>query len=49
MEMSGASDFTGEVAVTKLHLSASGASNIKISGTAGTASFDARCLYYQGL
>jgi hypothetical protein len=29
MEMSGASDFTGEVAVTKLHLSASGASKSK--------------------
>ncbi|MES2374447.1 MAG: head GIN domain-containing protein [Bacteroidota bacterium] len=41
MEMSGASDFTGEVAVTKLHLSASGASRVKISGTAGNASFDA--------
>ncbi|MES2332217.1 MAG: head GIN domain-containing protein [Bacteroidota bacterium] len=41
MEMSGASDFTGEVAVTKLHLSASGASNIKMSGTAANASLDA--------
>lgn len=41
MEMSGASDFTGEVTVNKLRLSASGASNIKISGIAGTAYFDA--------
>jgi len=41
MEMSGASDFTGEIKVTRFHLSASGASNIKISGTAANASFDA--------
>lgn len=34
MEMSGASDFSGEVVVGKLTLGASGASNIKISGTA---------------
>jgi len=41
MEMSGASDFTGEIIVTKFHLSASGASNIKISGIATNASFAA--------
>ncbi len=41
IEMSGASDFTGEIMVGKFHLSASGASNIKLSGTAANASFDA--------
>ena len=41
IEMSGASDFTGELAVGKLRLNSSGASNIKISGKADNASFDA--------
>ncbi len=41
IELSGASDFTGEIMVTKFRLSASGASNIKISGTADNAAFDA--------
>jgi hypothetical protein len=41
IELSGASDFTGEVVVTKLRLSTSGASNIKLSGTAAEASLDA--------
>ena len=34
IEMSGASDFLGEVVIGKLTIGASGASNIKISGTA---------------
>lgn len=34
MEMSGASDFSGEVVVDKLRLGASGASNIRVSGKA---------------
>jgi hypothetical protein len=41
MEMSGASDFTGEVAVTRLRLGASGASNVKISGTAENTNINA--------
>lgn len=41
MEMSGASDFSGEVVVGKLTLAASGASNIKISGTAENAIIEA--------
>lgn len=41
MEMSGASDFSGEVAVDKLRINASGASVIKISGTAGNCIIDA--------
>ena len=38
IELSGASDFTGDIAVDKLRLDASGASNAKISGTATDAS-----------
>lgn len=41
IELSGASDFTGEVTVGKLKVSTSGASNIKISGTADEVVFDA--------
>ena len=41
IELSGASDFTGDVAVTKLKISTSGASNMKISGTADNTEFDA--------
>ena len=41
MEMSGASDFTGDVVAGKLRLGASGASNIKISGTAENTTVDA--------
>lgn len=41
VEMSGASDFTGDVAVSQLKLDASGASNIKVSGTATTTTIDA--------
>lgn len=41
IEMSGASDFTGEVAVGKLKLDASGASNIKIAGKAESTTMDA--------
>jgi hypothetical protein len=39
IELSGASDFTGELAVGKLRVDASGASNAKISGMADEASF----------
>ena len=41
MEMSGASDFTGEVTVGNLILGASGASNIKIFGTADNTNIEA--------
>ena len=41
IEMSGASDFTGDVTVQKLRIDACGASNIKISGSAGEANVDA--------
>ncbi len=41
IEMSGASDFNGEVSIGKLKLDASGASNIKISGKAESTSMDA--------
>jgi hypothetical protein len=41
IELSGASDFTGEVAVGKLRVGSSGASNVRISGTAADAIFDA--------
>lgn len=41
IEMSGASDFTGDITVQKLRIDASGASNIKISGSAGEANVDA--------
>ncbi len=41
VEMSGASDFVGEVTVEKLNLDASGASNIKISGKAGNTKIEA--------
>ena len=41
IEMSGASDFNGDVAIGKLKLDASGASNIKISGKAESTSVDA--------
>ncbi|MES2005361.1 MAG: head GIN domain-containing protein [Bacteroidota bacterium] len=41
MEMSGASDFSGEIAVTKFRLSASGASNVKVSGRAADAVLNA--------
>jgi hypothetical protein len=41
IEMSGASDFNGEVVVAKLKLGASGASNISISGKAENTSVDA--------
>ncbi len=37
MELSGASDFTGELAVAKLKVDASGASNARISGSADEA------------
>lgn len=40
IQLSGASDFTGEVKVNKLRLDASGASNFKISGTAERADID---------
>lgn len=36
IEMSGASDFSGEVSVSRLKLDASGASNMKITGQAAT-------------
>ncbi len=39
IELSGASDFTGEVSVKKLRIDASGASNVKISGVADEATF----------
>ncbi len=41
IEMSGASDFTGNITVQKLRIDASGASNIKISGSAGETNIDA--------
>ena len=41
IEMSGASDFNGDVTIGKLKLDASGASNIKISGKAESTSVDA--------
>jgi hypothetical protein len=41
LEMSGASDFTGEVKVDKLRLDASGASNIQLKGSAATVTIDA--------
>ncbi len=41
IEMSGASDFTGDITVQKLRIDASGASNIKISGSAVEANVDA--------
>ncbi len=40
IQLSGASDFTGEVKVVKLRLDASGASNFRISGTAENALID---------
>lgn len=40
MEMSGASDFNGEVRVDKLRLNGSGASVISVSGTAGDVKID---------
>ncbi len=41
MEMSGASDFSGELAISSLKLSASGASNVSIYGTVANATVDA--------
>lgn len=41
VELSGASDFTGEVAVNKLRLNSSGASNMRVTGTAANTSIDA--------
>lgn len=41
IQLSGASDFTGEVKAIKLKLDASGASNFRVSGTAENASIDA--------
>ena len=41
IELSGASDFSGDVAIGKLRLNASGASNIKISGKAESTNVDA--------
>jgi hypothetical protein len=41
IQLSGASDFTGEVKAVKLRLDASGASNFRISGTAENALIDA--------
>lgn len=41
LEMSGASDFNGELEVDKLRVDASGASNYKLIGTATVASMDA--------
>ena len=41
LEMSGASDFTGDVMVTKLRIDASGASNLKLSGSADQVIIDA--------
>ncbi len=40
IELSGASDFTGNLAVGKLTIGASGASNVKISGSADRTSID---------
>ncbi len=41
IELSGASDFAGEVAFTKIKLDLSGASNVKLSGTAVSTSIEA--------
>lgn len=41
LELSGASDFTGEIAVSKLRIDASGASNTKLAGTATNAALNA--------
>ncbi len=41
MEMSGASDFSGELAISLLKLSASGASNVSMFGTVANAIVDA--------
>ncbi len=41
IELSGASDFSGAVAIGKLTLGSSGASNLKISGTADEVSIEA--------
>lgn len=41
MEMSGASDFSGEVVLEKFRLSASGASNVRVSGKAANLVVDA--------
>ena len=41
IEMSGASDFNGEVSVTKLRLEASGASNISVRGKSENTNVDA--------
>jgi len=41
MEMSGASDFSGEVVLEKFRLSASGASNVRVSGKADNLFMDA--------
>ena len=41
LEVSGASDFTGEVIVSKLRIDASGASNLKLSGSADEVMLDA--------
>jgi hypothetical protein len=41
LELSGASDFTGDLSLNKLHIEASGASNAKISGSAGDTRINA--------
>ena len=41
MEMSGASDFSGEVVLEKFRLSASGASNVRVGGKADNLFMDA--------
>ena len=41
LELSGASDFSGEVALTKFRVEASGASNVKVSGKADNLVLDA--------
>jgi hypothetical protein len=41
LELSGASDFTGELAVTKCRIEASGASDVKLSGKADNLVLDA--------
>ncbi len=41
IEMSGASDFTGELSVNKLKIEASGASNFRLSGSATNATIEA--------
>ncbi len=41
LELSGASDFTGEISVNRFRLSASGASNVKINGKADESSIEA--------